>query len=203
MSLDPDKFSFEDLAHALYVKGKALGFAKVTDKTKWRELVMAEKLGHRAFPRISSGRHTVNYGADADNLESGLKAEYKSQALEDVNLRNLLQLTRGSQALKYSALVATGVYNGAYTLEAVQSYRDKEHYFGLFYEELCVLILKIHNNEVEQQLTEGLSRQQQSTQKKTTNLNSVRVRVSNTDQGTDQYQVVYKNQTWFQSQQGQ
>ena len=48
-------FSYEQLANALYLKGEQDGFVKVTDKTKWREPVMADKLGHKAHSKISAG----------------------------------------------------------------------------------------------------------------------------------------------------
>ena len=49
-----DQLTYEELAAALYVKGEIDGFHKVTDKTKWREPVMAEKLGHKAHTKISA-----------------------------------------------------------------------------------------------------------------------------------------------------
>ena len=41
-----DQLTIQQLAHALYLKGEKEGYDKVTDKTKWRELVIAENLGH-------------------------------------------------------------------------------------------------------------------------------------------------------------
>jgi hypothetical protein len=195
--IDLTQFTYEDLAHALYVKGESQGFSKVTDKTKWRELVMAEKLGHHAFPKISAGRDTPNYGADADNLKSGTKAEYKSQALEKKQLRNLLRLTKSKRTnTAYTALVVSGVYNGAYTYSAIDSYQDKEHYFGIFYQELCVLILRIHNTEVDRQLREELDRRAASEKSGSTNLNSVRISLND----TALYEVAYRNDQWFEKQ---
>ena len=41
-----EEFSYEEIAHALYLKGEKDGYSKITDKSKWHEPVMAEKLGH-------------------------------------------------------------------------------------------------------------------------------------------------------------
>jgi len=191
--VDLTQFSYEELANALYRKGKAAGFHKITDKTKWREPVMAEKLGHIAFTKISAGKDSDKYGADADNPQSGRKAEYKSAALEDRNLRNLLRLPKGKKGKTFASLTAGGVYNGAYNHAAVDRYADHEHYFGLFYEELCVLIIRVKNSEVERQLREEINRRAEKSSNGSTNLNTVSI---NLDQ-TDLYDVAYKNERWF------
>lgn len=196
--IDFTQFTYEELAHALYAKGKQAGFYKVTDKTKWRELVIADKLGHRALPKISSGKGTEGYGSDAVDQTSGTnkKAEYKSKALEDPELRNLLQLPRGNKGKTFSPLTVGGVYNGAYTYEAVDAYVDIDHYFGIFYEELCVLIIKPHTAEVIRQLRAELDRRVASAKKGSTNLNTVSINLND----THLYEVAYKNNEWFQSQ---
>lgn len=193
--IDFNQFSYEELAHALYAKGKAHGFHKVTDKTKWRELVMAEKLGHRALPKISSGKNTEGYGSDAVDHVNSRKAEYKSKAIEDRELRNLFGLPRGRTGKTYASLVVGGVYNGAYTPEAVDVYEHIDHYFGLFYEELCVLIIKPHTQEVVGQLRAELDRRATSAKKGSTNLNTVSIDLKH----TQLYTVAYKNQQWFES----
>lgn len=194
--LDFTQYTYEELAHALYVKGKQDGFFKVTDKTKWRELVLAEKLGHKALPKISSGKNTEGYGSDAVDNQSGKKAEYKSKALEDGELRNLLQLPKGNKGKTFAPLTVGGVYNGAYNHEAVDAYVNIDHYFGIFYEELCVLVIKPHTAEVIRQLRAELDRRAASSKKGSTNLNTVSINLND----THLYEVAYKNEEWFQSQ---
>ena len=193
--IDLAQFSYEQLAHALYVKGKQAGFHKITDKTKWRELVMAEKLGHQCFPKISAGRLSERRGADADT-QTGHKAEYKSSAIEDHQLRNLLRQARGNSGSTYAPLTIGGVYNGAYTYEAIDSYNHHQHYFGLFYQELCVLIIRVHNHEVDRQLRQELDRRAKLARPGTTNLNTVRICLDR----TDLYEVAYRNDQWFAEQ---
>lgn len=192
--LDLTLFSYEELANALYRKGKAAGFHKITDKTKWREPVMAEKLGHQAFSSISAGKNSNKYGADADIPGTDRKAEYKSTALEDAELRNLFKLPIGTKGKSYVALKVGGVYNGAYTYQAVDRYLEHEHHYGIFYEELCVLIICVQNSEVDLQLRTEIDRREAKTQKGTTNLNTVTINLDH----THLYDVVYRNHEWFQ-----
>lgn len=195
MDIDLSQFSYEELANALYRKGKADGFHKITDKTKWREPVMASKLGHVAFTKISAGKNSDKYGADADNPVSGKKAEYKSKALEDAELRNLLKLPKGKKGKTFAAMTVGGVYNGAYSYEAVDRYREHEHYFGLFYEELCVLVIRVDNDEVDRQLRSEIDKRMKNSGKGSTNLNTVSINLD----ATDLYEVAYRNDEWFQS----
>ena len=78
-----ETLTYEQLASALYLKGEIDGFEKVTDKTKWREPVMADKLGHKAHTKISAGAGKDEYGSDAIDLNTGRYAEYKSQAVKE------------------------------------------------------------------------------------------------------------------------
>lgn len=179
--------SFEDLAHALYLRGQRLGFSKITDKTKWREAVIAEKLGHDVFPKVSAGRHSQKLGADAKNPQTGANAEYKTQAITESQIRNLLGQKKKNGA-KYTPLTVLGVYNGAYTQAAIEHYRNIEHYFGVFYQERCLLIIQPPTSTVVDQLTQNLS----SKKSGTTNLNTVRITL-----GVDTYQTVWSNREWF------
>jgi hypothetical protein len=192
-TIDLTQFSYEELANALYCKGKAAGFHKITDKTKWREPVMAEKLGHRAFTKISAGKDSDKYGADAEIIGTGKKAEYKSKAIEDKELRNLLKLPIGKSSKTFASLKLGGVYNGAYTHEAVDRYREHEHYFGVFYEELCVLIIRVKNTEVDRQLREEIDRRSKLAKQGSTNLNTVKINLDD----VDLYDVAYQNDQWF------
>jgi hypothetical protein len=188
-----EQYSFEELAAALYRKGKRAGYHKVTDKTKWREPVMAEKLGHRAFEKISAGKDSDKYGADAINESTGVMSEYKTKAIEDSELRNLLQLPKNSKGARFAPLTVSGVYNGAYSHDIIDTYADKDHCFGIFYEEQCVMIIRPQTEEVLRQLHEEIDRRERTKKTGSTNLNTVSIRL---DQ-TDLYDVVYKKQEFF------
>jgi hypothetical protein len=196
-----DNFSYEELAHALYLKGERDGYPKVTDKTKWRELVMAEKLQHVAFEKISAGKNSDKYGADAYEAD-GKTAEYKSKAIDDKEVRNLTEQIRSQKtAARYAALSVAGVYNGAYTQEAIDSYAEHNHYFGVFHKERCVLIIKPQTEYVIQTLTSQNAKRLEKNKlliaegkdPKTTNANSVIIKLDN----TDIYETVFKDEEWF------
>ena len=180
--------SYEQLAAALYMKGESDGYHKVTDKTKWREPVMAEKLNHVAHEKISAGAGKDEYGSDAYDSETGMYAEYKSQAIVDKQLNNLFE--RPLREGNYVPLKIVGVYNGAYKPEAVQAYSEIDHYFGVFYKELCVMIIKPKTEEVISQLESNNSKRKPGS---TTNLNSVVIDLAK----KSMYNVVYKNEEFF------
>ncbi len=197
--IDLTSYTYEQLAHALVMKGERDGYHKITDKTKWREAVTAEKLGHIAFTKISAGKNSDKYGADAQNPISNKMAEYKSQSLEDDDLRNLFQKVRNVKTgLRYSPLTVVGVYNGAYNHEAVDRYAEHEHYFALFYKELCILIVRPKHNLVISQLREEIDRREKSSKRGSTNLNSVKINLGE----TDTYDIAWKRDDWFAERQG-
>lgn len=196
--IDLTEFSYEELAHALYVKGKRDGYHKITDKTKWREAVVAEKLGHRAFTKISGGRDSDKFGADAEDEKTGRKAEYKSSAIEDKQTRNLLQKIKNKKrGTRFEPLKIGGVYNGAYSHEIIDKYREHDHYFAIFYEELCVMIVRPRTEMVIRQLKEEVDRRAKKAKAGSTNLNTARLDLAD----TDQYEVVYRNDAWFEANQ--
>jgi hypothetical protein len=187
------QFTYEELAAALYLKGEGDGYHKVTDKTKWREPVMAEKLNHTAHEKISAGAGKDEYGSDAFDAATGKYAEYKSQAIVDRQLDNLLERKRGvSWALdkRYAPLKVVGVYNGAYKQEALDAYKEVDHYFGLFYKEKCILIIKPNTDEVMRQLEYNNANRKPG---KTTNLNCVKIDLGN----KMLYTVAYKNEEFY------
>ena len=187
-----DNYSYEDLAHALYLKGERDGYQKITDKTQWREQVIAEKLGHKAFEKISAGKGSEKYGADAYEGDGIQTAEYKSKAITDSEVRNLTEKIRNPKTgLKFTPLKVPGVYNGAYTDEAIEAYSKHNHYFGVFWKEKCVLIIKPNTNFVIDTLTVNNNNRKEGA---TTNLNSVVVPLGD----TSLYDVVYKDENWFQ-----
>lgn len=182
------KFTYEELAAALYLKGEGDGYHKVTDKTKWREPVMAEKLNHTAHEKISAGAGKDEYGSDAFDEATGKYAEYKSQAIVDKQLNNLLEKKRGDK--RYVPLKVTGVYNGAYKKEALDAYKEVDHYFGVFYKEQCILIIKPNTDEVMRQLEYNNANRKPG---KTTNLNSVTIDLAK----QNLYTVAYKNEEFY------
>jgi hypothetical protein len=187
-----ENYSYEELAHALYAKGEKDGYKKVTDKTKWREPVMAEKLGHDAHKAISAGKNSNKYGSDAFDSKKGMMAEYKTKALseKDNEIKKLLGKP-GKNGRPLTPLKAVGIYNGAYTQEAIDKYAKIDHYFGLFHKEKCVLIIKPNTSEVIKQLQAGYNKKKLSGG--TTNLNTVSICLG--DQSL--YSVEYKNDEFF------
>ena len=187
-----ENFSYEDLAHALYLKGEGEGYHKVTDKTKWREPVMATKLGHEGFEKISAGAGSDKYGADAYDPNKDIMAEYKSKAVNDKEVRNLVGRVKNKNGDTFAPLKVSGVYNGAYTLEAIEKYSHHDHYIGVFWKEKCVLIIKPHTNYVIETLTTNHNNRVAGA---TTNLNTVVVNLGD----TEKYEVAYKDTDWFES----
>ena len=185
-----EKFTYEELAASLYLKGESDGYQKVTDKTKWREPVMAEKLNHVAHEKISAGSGKDEYGSDAFDSSTGKFAEYKSQSIVEKELKNLFERPRTRGKGNYVPLKVIGVYNGAYKEEALLAYAEIDHYYGVFYKELCVLIIKPHTEYVIQQLRKNNENRKPG---KTTNLNNVTVDLAN----ESLYDVVYKNEKFF------
>lgn len=180
-------------AQMLAKLGKQAGFDKITDKTKWRELVMAGKLGHKAFGKISAGKNSDKYGADANDPFNNKNAEYKSTAILDDQLNNLLEKVRNKKTnSRYVPLSIKGMYNGAYNHESVDRYSEHDHYFGVFYDERCVLIVKPHNDYVIETLRKGVNKII-SSKGKTTNGNSVTVNLGK----KDLYEVVYRDEEWY------
>ncbi len=185
---DLTEYTYEELAAALYKKGINDGYSKVTDKTKWREPVMADKLGHVAHKKISAGAGKDEYGSDAFDPTSGKYAEYKSNAIDDKKLRNLLQTSNGKR--RYVPLKVSGVYNGAYKESALVAYEDVDHYFGVFYQEECVLVVKPNTTNVMRQLRENNAKRKPG---QTTNLNTVVVDLGD----VSSYEVSYKKESFF------
>jgi len=149
-----EEMSYEDLAHLLYMKGLKDGYQKVTDKTKWREPVMASKLGHIAHSKISAGLTSSEYGSDAFDPNSKTYCEYKTTSIKDgdeTTLRKLLGLPSRT-GRKVKEFEVGGVYNGAYKDSAIEAYSHIEHYFGVFFQERCLLIAKIPTDRVIDQL---------------------------------------------------
>jgi len=170
-----------------------LGFSKGTDKTKWREPVMADILGHTAHKKISAGAGKLEYGSDALDTMLRMYAEYKAKAIVETELKNLFEWVRYLKSgKKFVPLAVSGIYNGAYTSEAIDKYAKIDHYFGVFYKELCVLIIKVNTEYVIKTLRSGLVKMNKK-KNGTKNLNKVSVNLGD----THLYEVAYKNETWW------
>jgi len=174
----------ESIANKLYIEGKKRGIHKITDKTQWRECVMADNLGHKVHEKISAGANADEYGSDALNEESGRYAEYKSNAIVESQLRNYYQLEKGV-GKTFAPLVVKGVYNGAYKDSAIDAYSKIDHFFGVFFEERNMLIIQVDTNEVIRQLTENNAKRKPGA---TTNCNNVSISLRD----THLYQVAYE-----------
>lgn len=184
------EYTYEELAAALYIKGEREGFHKITDKTKWREPVMADKLDHVAHPKISAGADSKEYGSDAWDESTSKYAEYKSKAIEDKQLNNLFQRVRNHKSGKrYASLKVEGVYNGAYKQSAIDAYSTVDHYFGVFYNEVCLMIIRPNTEEVIRQLTENNAKRKPG---QTTNLNTVKIDLAD----KTLYNVAYVNEEY-------
>ena len=186
-------FSIEELANALYLKCEERGIHKGTDKTKWREAVVADKLGFTTHAKISAGKGKDEYGSDAF-APDGTAAEFKSKALDESDLKNLFQSPYG-KGKTYAPLKVSGVYNGYnsnYETASV-AYAEIDHYFSLFYKEKCVLIIKVNTDYVMNCLNENYNKFVAKGKKGSTNLNSVIISLGD----TDNYTVAYRDEDFF------
>jgi hypothetical protein len=184
-------YTLEELANALFRKGIEMGYPKITDKSKWREPVMADKLGHIAHKNISAGANSEDYGSDATTPD-GKKVEYKTCTIDDKDLRKLFGRIKYKKTGEvYAPLTVGGVYNGAYKQSALDAYAKIDHYFGVFYQEKCILIIKPKTTEVISQLTENNNKRKAGA---TTNGNTASFNLKN---DTDKFEVVYRDDEWF------
>lgn len=182
--------SYSDLASMLYEKGEQDGYPNITDKSKWREPSMAEKLGHEAHKKISAGKNNEKYGSDAYDKKNKTYSEYKTSSIRDKELNNLFE--RPYRNRTYAPHTVIGIYNGAYTKSAIEHCKKVDHYFGVFYKEKPVLIIKVDKEHVVSSLENGLKKM---TGKKTTNLNRVEVSLKD----THLYEVAYKDEAWWKA----
>ena len=113
---------------------KEFGVSNPLDKSKWREMIVAEELGHKLFLNASGGKsNDETYGADARNVESGKKSEYKTATMTKAHYE---KFKKGTLKKQYSL-----VYNGAYDHEIIDRYEEIDHYLILFYggENVCTV----------------------------------------------------------------
>lgn len=151
-----------------------MGVSNPLDKSKWREMIMANKLNHDLFAKASGGKdNNETYGADA--LSNGIKCEYKTATMSDKQYNDFKQ---GKLKKQYSM-----VYNGAYNHESIDRYNGIEQFLGLFYKSECVIIVKVPHQDIINKLHENLDytieRANKTGKNPTTNCNSFMVSFEN------------------------
>ena len=180
----------------VYEIATSMGIKNPFDKYKFRELQVGSLLGHTVFEGASNGgSNDSTFGADAHEAD-GSKAEYKSVTLDEKALDKLLGL--GGYTLKIS-----GVYNGAYSVDSIERYKDCNHYFSLHYKGDVVAIVKFDTDYVINTLMANNQKREERTRKMieegrtklpTTNCNSVTVEVV---ENNPLITFVYKNEEYF------
>ena len=180
----------------VYEIATSMGIKTPFDKYKFRELQVGSLLGHTVFEGASNGgSNDSTFGADAHEAD-GSKAEYKSVTLDEKALDKLLGL--GGYTLKIS-----GVYNGAYSVDSIERYKDCNHYFSLHYKGDVVAIVIVDTDYVINTLMANNQKREERTRKMieegrtklpTTNCNSVTVEVV---ENNPLITFVYKNEEYF------
>ena len=153
------------------IADKEFGISNPLDKSKWREVLVAYELGHELFLNASGGKNNdETYGADAYNMESGKKSEYKTATMTKEHYE---KYKNGTLKKQYNM-----VYNGAYDHEIIDRYEEIDHYLTLFYGGENVCTVKVPVEHVIETLRRNLDAKdaRRATGKKvTTNCNSVTV----------------------------
>lgn len=189
-------FHVSQLSLLLHEKGLLLGHTNIFDKTKIREVLVAEKLGHIVHDKVIAGKGTINYGSDATDA-NGKKAEYKSQTLRSKDLRNLFQEIRYPKTgQRYAPLRIKGVYNGFnsnYESASVQ-YAKVDHYYSLFWKENVVAIYQIDTYYVMNMLIDNFTKWHNNGRQGTSNCNTVQIQL---ELQSDYYTVKYIDERFF------
>ena len=159
---------FEYHLRRVFELAEEKGIPDPLDKSKYRELITAEKLGHNLFSGASGGKYNdATYGADATDSE-GRKVEYKSCK---VSKRDYEKFLKGELKKKYSM-----IYNGAYSAENIERYRDTRHVLTLFHNEKLLMSIEVPIDHVIDSLYKVLEAKEirrSKGERVTTNCNSV------------------------------
>lgn len=151
---------------------EAFGINDPLDKGKLKELIAAQKLGHHLFTGASGGKYNdATYGADATD-ENGVKVEYKSARMSETQYHKFLT---GTLKKKYQM-----VYNGAYTQESIERYRNIRHVLNLFHKAKLIMSVEVPTEYVVDTLTKNLAydnARRANGEKVTTNCNAVGVQI--------------------------
>ena len=196
-TISASDFTLSQLSLLLFEKGLLLGFDNVFDKTKIREIMVAEKLGHNVHSTVIAGKGTINYGSDATDPVTGKKAEYKSQTLRSKDLRNLFQEIRYPKSgKKFAPLTLIGMYNGFNSNfeSASVEYEKVDHYFSLFWRENPVAIYQIDTDYVMNALIDNYNHWDSNGRQGTSNCNSVKIQL---EYQSDYYTTKYIDERFF------
>jgi hypothetical protein len=141
------------------------------DKSKYREVIISEEHNHDLFKGASGGKgNDDTYGADATEIKSGHKVEYKSAKMTKAQYLKFLNGTLKKQYFM--------VYNGAYDMASIERYKDTKHYLSLFYKGTLVTTVHVPTDYVIDTLSNVLAEKEikrESGDIVTTNCNSVKV----------------------------
>lgn len=174
-------FSLQEIISAAVIAAKENGQENIFSHYKFREIALAELLGHKAHDKVSNGD---GRGSDATEPD-GTFAEYKS--IKDNH--KILDYYTGKIKNKRKKQLKIGmVYNGAYSPEKISAYVNVNHYAGIFNElEEPVLVIKVNTEHVIQTLTKNLEKMKGG---KTTNFNTVSIDLFS-EEDKKVYEVIY------------
>ena len=164
------------LSKVFEISEKKYGVSDPLDKTKYREIIAAEKFGHTLFEGASGGKYNdETYGADATDPaftfgEFGYKVEYKSRKMD---LCQYKKYCKGVLKKQF-----TMVYNGAYSFENINRYKDTRHILNIFYKAKMVVSVEVPTDYVIEILSKNLKAdnvRSDNGEDVTTNCNSVTI----------------------------
>lgn len=181
----------------VYRLGKLLGFDNILEKTKWKEMIMGEKLDDEVFSKSTGDVK----GADARNKSSGEAREYKTEELKTESdfKRFLRSVFDGNSTfagtMTYNGAGGTGNDKGKESRKIVNSYKDFGHYHGVFYRGDVVAITRVCTDYVtsDEGLMKRIIKEENGQKYKSTNGNSVSVHYENAGVRKGEGEIVYLN----------
>jgi len=179
--------TFEDVIELGFKLAAEKGIKDPFDKSKYREIITAEKLEQNLFVGASGGKdNDETYGADATDAD-GNKVEYKSRKIT-VGNKN-----KGVLNSKYKF-----EYNGAYSKEIIAKYSNTTHVFTIYDKSKLIIAVKVPTDYVLNTLYKILEEKEKRRakgEKVTTNFNSVSLSFNN---GIPEIgEVIYSNNSWI------
>lgn len=174
MTTDNDSFIYH--LKRIFEIAQQRGIDNPLDKSKWREMLVSDSLGHELFTKASGGKNSEKtYGADARNKSNERKGEYKTVEMSKRQAKNF---TNGGRSASFSM-----IYNGAYCDENIDRYVDIDHYIALFIKERLVCIVIVPTDYVIETLRNNLNKkllaEQTDGKRRTTNLSKVTIKFIN------------------------
>jgi len=157
--------------------GRQMGVENPLGHYSYREMIMAEYLGHNHKTTKANKKTDEDYGSDAEDPADDRLCEYKTmRCSSDTQKRRILNRESGMVRLD-------GTYNGAYSEESVRQYRNRriKHYFSLWDSGITpyapLAIVRVNAEHVARQLMEGVRKIQESDDGSTNN-NKASVKVN-------------------------